>query len=302
MTTSSPDSAHLVGLRVPAVSRREVAWIADFRDPWVRRMSFAPPSAAHRRIQESLEGKVVRRATRVVTTSEATRQDFLGRYPDCDPRRIVVIPNGYDEDDFPRENVDADPAFLILHMGQLNPERPVGPLLDCIESFLAVRHDARDAIRVDLIGPRYIEDEREVARRGYSTIVRFREGVPHREAVGLLGRARVLLLMEQESDRGALILPGKIFEYLRAGRPILGIVPRGAAWDLITRLGAGSCALPSDPVGGAGALTALYDAWRRGDEARSHADPIEVRAFERRSLTGRLAALLDEAAAETHPR
>ncbi len=302
MTTSSPDSAHLVGLRIPAVARREVAWVADFRDPWVRRMSFDPPSAAHRRIHESLEGKVVRRASRVITTSEATREDFLARYPDCEPRHFVVIPNGYDEDDFPREEGAADPSFVLLHVGQLNPERPVGPLLDCIETFLRIRPDARGVIRADLIGPHYLEDEREAVRRGLEGIVRFREGVPHREAVALLPRARVLLLLEQESDRGALILPGKIFEYLRAGRPILGLVPHGAAWDLITRLAAGACALPSDPSGGAAALAAIYDAWRRGDAVGSGADPIAIRAFERRALTARLAALLHEVDAEARPR
>ena len=301
MTTSSPDSTHLVGLQIPRGPRSGIAWIADFRDPWVRRMSFDPPSGLHRRIHESLEGLVVRRATRIVTTSGATRDDFLRRYPACDPRRIVVIPNGYDEEDFPAEETAPAASFDLLHVGQLNPERPITPLLDCLGRFFALRPDAQAATRVEMVGPRYVEDEEEVARHGFATIVRFRDAVPHRDAVALLGRARVLVLMEQESERGALILPGKTFELVRAHRPILGLVPRGAAWDLIDQLGAGGCALPSDPQAGAAQLAVFYDAYRAGANPDPGVDPAAIRAFERRALTARLAILLDEASAEVRP-
>lgn len=300
MTTSSPDSAHLVGLRIPAVMQGRIPWIADFRDPWVQRMSFDPPTNVHMRLQQRLEGRVVRHATRIVATSDGTRADFLQRYPDCNPRRIVVIPNGYDEEDFPPGDVAPDSSFLLMHVGQLNPERPVGPLLDCIEAFLEMRPDARDATRLELVGPHYIEDEDEVERRSLRPVVRFLGGASHRDAVALLMRARVLVLLEQESDRGGLILPGKIFEYLRARRPILALVPRGAAWDLITRLGAGECAAPSDAKAGATKLAAFYDSWRAGADLSSQVSSRDLLAFDRRSLTRRLAELLDEASAELH--
>ena len=273
VTTSSPDSAHLVGLRL---ARRGFPWVADFRDPWVRRMSFDPPTGAHRMIQESLESRVVRTADRVVVTSEATRVDFLARYPRLDPSHIVCIPNGYDEEDFPTESPTPDPEFSIVHSGQLNPERPISALLDHLDAFFSLRPAARAVCRVDLIGPRYREDEIEVRRRGLQGIVRFHDALPHREAVRRLLSARVLLLMEQESERGSLILPGKVFEYLRARRPILGLLPKGAAWDLIGELQAGRSALPSQPgVGGR--------SWRRCSIPSRRASWIFPGASRRRS-------------------
>ncbi|MBD3163053.1 MAG: glycosyltransferase [Candidatus Eisenbacteria bacterium] len=291
LTTSSPDSAHLVGLRLAG---RGIPWVADFRDPWTRRMSFAPATGWHRRLHERLEGAVVRNADRIVVTAEATGRDFLARYPFLDPGRVVWIPNGFDASDFPREAPPVSDRFTLLHLGQLNPERPVGPLLDVLEAFLRRRPEARENLAVELIGPRYREDEREVERRGLGGTVRFLDSLPHREATARLLRARVLVLMEQESDRGGLILPGKVFEYLHADRPILGLVPRGAAWDLIASLGAGACALPSDPEAGSVALARFYDRYRAGESPRSGADRSAVARFERRRLAGRLAALLDE--------
>lgn len=291
LTTSSPDSAHLVGLRL---ARRGVPWVADFRDPWVRRMSFAPPTLVHRRIQESLERQVVNTADRIIVTSDATREDFLARYPRLEPKRVVCIPNGYDEEDFPKESPPPDPSFLIVHAGQLNPERPISRFLDHLEAFFSLRPAARGECRVELIGPRYREDEEAVSRRGLGDAVQFRDALPHREAIGRLLAARVLLLMEQESARGSLILPGKLFEYLRARRPILGLLPRGAAWDLIEKLRAGQCTLPSDPGSGGGILANLFDAAKSGPQEGAGDLPATVRSFDRRALAGRLSDLLDE--------
>lgn len=291
LTTSSPDSAHLVGL---TLARRGVPWVADFRDPWVRRMSFNPPTLLHRRLQCRLEARVVRTAARIVVTSDRTREDFLDRYPDLDANRITCIPNGYDEEDFPRDNPPLDSSFLIVHLGQLNPERRIGAFLDHLEGFFAIRPEARQRSRVEMIGPRYREDEVEVERRGFSDTVRFLDPLPHRQAILRLLSARVLLLLEQESDCGGLILPGKTFEYLRSGRPILALVPRGAAWDLITRFDAGRCALPSDPQNGAEFLAGSYDSYVAGEQQASARDPEEMGRFERRHLAHRMAELLDQ--------
>jgi glycosyltransferase involved in cell wall biosynthesis len=308
LTTSSPDSTHLVGLRLAG---RGIPWIADFRDPWVRRMSFAPPTPLHRAIQNSHEARVVGTADRVVVTSEKTREDFLTRYPGLTPRRVVCIPNGYDEEDFPRDPPPLDRSFLIVHAGQLNPERPARLLLDHLETLFTMRPEAVDDTRVEMIGPRYREDEREVERRGLERTVRFLDGLPHRDVLPRILSARVLLLMEQESERGGLILPGKIFEYLRSGRPILGLVPHGAAWDLISRLDAGLCALPSDPRAGGAHLAGFYDAYRAAAAAgppsagAPWAGPSSVRpevsCYERRVLAAQLSDLLDEVLREKHP-
>jgi glycosyltransferase involved in cell wall biosynthesis len=290
MTTSSPDSTHLVGL---CLARRGLPWVADFRDPWVRRMSFEAPTPLHRRANEALERRVVRRAGRIIVTSESTRDDFLARYDWLDPARIICIPNGYDEDDFPlREPPPAD-RFVLLHLGQLNPERPIGPLLDHLQAFLELRPQAQEHATLELVGAHYREDERLVEERALTSIVRFDPALPHREAIKRLLRARVLVLMEQQSDRGSLIVPGKTFEYLRARRPILGLLPRGAAWDLLERLRAGCCCLPSDPPSGARFLARLYDAYRQGVSPPELPRRDEIACFERRVLAERLAAVLD---------
>jgi glycosyltransferase involved in cell wall biosynthesis len=293
LTTSSPDSAHLIGLTL--AERHGVPWVADFRDPWVRRLSFRPPTALHRRRQEALERKVLERASLVTVTSEATREDYLGRHPDLPPGRIEVVTNGFDEHDF--DGIAPQPItndmFTVLHAGQLNPERPAAPFLEGLALFLTRNPEARLRTRVTFLGPHYAGDREAALRLGVDGIVAFDSGRPHRETVRELLRSHILLLMEQDSERGGLILPGKVFEYLRARRPILGLLPPGAAWDLIASLGAGICCRTGDREACASALERFFSDWRRGGPAETGLGGDTLGRFERRALTRRLASLLD---------
>lgn len=335
LTTSSPDSAHLLGRRLRRTSG--VPWVADFRDPWTRRMAYAPPTPVHDRLHRALERGCLRDADRIVTTSEETREDFLRRTPGLDAAKVRVIPNGYDEEDFraaearlrgPRSpEPEVAPAVPVLHAGHLNPERPITPYLEGLRRFLEHHPGRSEEARTLFLGAHYDRDLEEVRRLGLERHVEFAANRTHLDAVTALLQARVLLLLEQNSDRGRLILPGKVFEYLRAGPPILALVPPGGAADRLVRsLDAGLSVDPARPEAVAEALVRLLDApsGRRpsgseseppprtggpgesgplpGDGSESplpgdrSQDPLSIHRFERVRLTERLAALLDEVA------
>ncbi len=316
LTTSSPDSAHLLGR---ALKRRTgLPWIADFRDPWTRRLAYNPPTRLHDRIHRALESACLREADRVIVTSEETRRDFLERNPGLDPGKIVVITNGYDESDFAaagellrRERgsdagTEVDAAGSgeigsepgpepILHAGQLNPERPLAPYLAGLHRFVTRNPGRAMQARTLFLGGFYDQNVQEARRSGLEGLVRFEAGRPHVSSVAALLRARILLLLERDDDRGRLILPGKIFEYLRAGRPILAVVPRGGAADRLVRdSGAGIVADPGDPDAVSAAIGELLD--RTAGRPPESADPSRYAAFERRSLARRLSEVLDSVA------
>ncbi len=294
MTTSSPDSAHLIGR---ALARRfRVPWVADFRDPWTQRLSFAPPTAWHRARQRALERSVLREASLVTVTTEETRADYLHRNPHLAPEQIAVVTNGYDEADFAALREATPPArpMRILHAGQLNPERPARPFLEGLRRFLDRTPAAARELRIDFIGPHYARDLDDVRALGLDNIVRFESARPHAMIIDALCRSHVLLLIEHDSARGGLILPGKIFEYLRARRPILALVPRGAAWNLITRLQAGTCCATNDGEACARALAAYFEAYTAGRLSQTATADASLHPFERRTLARRFVELLED--------
>lgn len=296
ITTSSPDSAHLAGARLQR--RLGVPWIADFRDPWTRRMAYAPPTQLHDRWHHRMERAVLRHADRVIVTSEATREDFLRRTRGLPPERVVVIPNGYDEADFAaaeawlaRAGESAGAIPPILHAGQLNPERPIGPYLAGLRHLLERDPETARKAGTLFLGPHYDGHLQEVRAAGLQSLVRFEGNRPHVESVAALLRAHVLLLLEQNSERGRLILPGKVWEYARSGRSILALVPAGGAADRLVRdLDAGRVVDPARPDQVADGIAELLA--RAPDSGASRE---KIVPFERRALTAELARVLDQA-------
>lgn len=295
-TTSSPDSAHLIGRSL--ARRFGLPWVSDFRDPWTRRISYRPPTPLHHRWHRRLERRVLEEASLITVTAEATRRDYLQLYPELAPEKITVVTNGYDEADFARPRSAGLPRdhLSILHAGQLNPQRPAKPLLEGLALFLQQRPEARGKVRVRFVGPSYQHDHDDAARLGLSEAVGFERARPHREVVAELCRSHLLLLMEEDSPRGGLILPGKVFEYLRSGRPILGLLPRGAAWDLVEQHRAGTCCRTEDRAAVAAALAGYFGAFERGGVPPTGLTADELAPYERRALAQQMAGHFDRLA------
>ena len=90
-----------------------------------------------------------------------------------------------------------------------------------------------------------------------------------------------------------LQIPGKTYEYLRAGRPILALTSQGALADLLRRTGGAWVADPADQAAVTRAVRETHAAWRRGEPAL-RADSTLVADFDRRRLAGRFAALFNQ--------
>ena len=179
----------------------------------------------------------------------------------------------------------------------MNPERRARPFLESLALLLERRPEARSQIRsrlkVRFIGACYQHDLDDAQRMGLDSIVSFEPARPHQESIRALLESHLLLLMEQDSERGGLILPGKIFEYLRASRPVLGLIPPGAAWDLITELGIGICCRTGNTEAVADALGTYYDAFEQGGVPPTNVPDEVLSRYERRTLTAEMTAIFN---------
>jgi glycosyltransferase involved in cell wall biosynthesis len=117
----------------------------------------------------------------------------------------------------------------------------------------------------------------------------------HGESVSWVESADALFLpLHTPLDRGpALVVPGKAYEYLGSGRPILAMCPPGDMADFVKTSHSGVVVGGTDVEGAAAALSRFYRAKQEG-RAEFQQDRSKVEQFERRELTRRLAAQLDE--------
>ena len=122
------------------------------------------------------------------------------------------------------------------------------------------------------------------------------EYVPHAKAVELLLDSDALLLIVDDVASVAEIVPGKVYEYMGAARPIAAIAPpEGAIGDLLRETNAGEVVKQSDIEGQARIIKRIYDDWMKGESScfvvMMKLDTISQ--YERREATRKLAGLFD---------
>jgi glycosyltransferase involved in cell wall biosynthesis len=285
ITTSPPGSVHLVGA---AVRRAHgVRWIADLRDSLLAHQDRRSDTAAVR-----IKGKTVRavgqivarHADAIVTAFDSISEEMQALSP---VGRVVTIPNGSDFDDFDGMAYTPGDRFRITHTGAFFGQRDPKPFLRALaESGLA------DVV-VRFVGGFRAADRDFADSLGLGDRVEVIPFVPRRRSLELQRDSEALLLIAAPAGgRGTGVIPGKVFEYVAAGRPILAAVPvEGAAARLIEEIGAGVVA-PSDDVDALrSALVELHARWKRG-ELRVELSDEARRRVDRRARVEELAALV----------
>jgi glycosyltransferase involved in cell wall biosynthesis len=288
-STSPPETAHLIGRKLHKLSA--LPWVADFRDPWMNLYLLPVPTPVHAWLHRRHE-RAVCTAASVIVTSRWHEELLRGRYPGL--RDIRLIPNGYDHEKFEAYR-DCEPPrdeFRILHAGMLTQKRSAIPFLNGLKVFLDREPEARERCRVVFVGPRESENERHVDVLGLSSIVEFRDSVPHPESLKLECSSHILLLLKHTDPAYHGIVPGKLYEYLGAGRPILALTPEGEARDTVVRRRRGEVAPQHDEDAIAGRIALMYDKYKKGS-LDSDYDLSAVGDCTREESAGQLADYLD---------
>lgn len=220
ITTGPPHSMHLIGLELQ--KRFAIKWIADFRDPWTsigyhKELKLTDKSAQK---HKDLERLVLTKADNILTTSYTTKQEFAA----ITQKPIHVITNGYDIETI--EKPPLDTKFTISHIGSLLSKRNPHILWKALNEILQENEQFKSDFQLQLIGKvssEIIDTIKEFQLDNYLNVLGY---VSHTEALKYQRSSQVLLLIEIDSFETIGIIPGKVFEYMAAERPILSIGPK----------------------------------------------------------------------------
>lgn len=298
--------------------RLGIPWVADLRDPWALDEMQVYPSALHRRRDMRRMERLLSTASAIVMNTPEATAALSEELPRLRETPIATITNGFDASDFDGDAPPrTDAMFRIVHTGYLHTDmglwlrkrahrmlggaragvdiltRSHAPLLEALEAWCARRPDVRGSFELVLAGSVTDGDRRIVGESPVADAVRFPGYLSHAESVALVRGADLLYLPMHDVARGSRsrIVPGKTYEYMAAGRPILAAVPDGDARDFLERSGTALLCRPGDVDGMVQILETAYDGWARGDPV-VRPDEQYVARFERRNLTRELGALL----------
>lgn len=305
-TTSGPFSSHVVGLLV-ALSRR-TPWVAELRDGWYRwNRAIFPDYPAWRGLAEGrLESAAIHRAERVVLVTERMAEAFRRQYADLPRDHFVCVPNGFLPRDVARaaelDRPNADGMLTLLHAGALYYGRSVAALLAAMRRLIDTDAELGALLRLDLVGTLDSGVDAEVRASGLSEHVRVLGQVDHAVALAAMRNADLLLLVANTTSGAEATVPGKLFEYLVSGRPVVALAPDPSSTrDVLASTGGAYLARPDDVDAIASTLRRVLMDVRANRASRPDADAVAQ--FDRRRLAGEMARILDHAVeTKTHAR
>lgn len=283
ITTSPPHSTQLIGRALRKA--RGIRWIADFRDPWTDIYYYNRfyPTRLARAIDAGYERKVLEEADLVLGVSDALNR-LLQAKVSKNRDNFRALPNGFDEEDFSGPAPEKEDGFVLTYTGTLAEQYPLDGLIRAVENLPA---DYRERFRLRFIGRR---DEATEKRLAVLPWVERLSSTTHHEAINAMRAAHALLLVIPSIPTNEGILTGKIFEYLAAGNPVLGIGPvNGDAASLLRETGAGEMRDYHDATG----LSTLLKNWMDGHLPQPTGKSA---GFSRKQLAGRLAGMIRQPA------
>lgn len=269
-----------------------------FRDPWMEVEQPKPVSAMSLKIEKWLESFVIATASSVVCVTDWHTRRLRESFPSQPAEKFVTIANGYDGAEWDGFDMDVRPAdcsrFVITYSGGFVPDsRTPRPLFRALRSLIDAGEVDESSIAIRLFGNCDRAEGKpvaEIAREyGLHDLVDVGPAVGRSEAIERVQQSNLLLLL---AEGWTLQIPGKTYEYLRSGRPILALTGEGALADLLRRSGGAYVADPDDDVAITNAIRETYANWKNGLPAR-HADRRLIESFDRRRLASRYVALFE---------
>jgi len=288
-------TAHAIGAELQR--RSGLPWIADFRDPMAQEGYPADPKTW--RAFRSIEEQAATKASALVYVTPSARDMYVARFPQTPRERFAVIENGYDEALFESAERSAvtrtalNPGCItLLHSGIVYPsERDPAALFAALARLQSGGVISRQNFRLRFRAA--VHDEllkRLAVETGTSALIELLPAVPYREALAEMLCADALVVMQGANCNEQI--PAKLYEYLRARRPILGLAdPNGDTARALQAAGVDCIGKLEDAAAVETALARLLTQHRNG--ALRLPDESAVRACSRESRTRQLVELLE---------
>lgn len=286
-------TAHLIGAELSRLSG--LPWVADFRDPMAQEGYPADPKTWQQ--FSEIEAQAIRQARFSTFTTPGAVRTYRARYPEAE-QRIGLLENGYDEFSFvaaealSKTRQPLNPGKItLLHSGVVYPaERDPMALFQALVRLkegvppfvIRFRASSQDALLGEL-----------AKRHGIEEFVQVMPPLGYTEALQEMLSAEALLVLQAGNCNEQI--PAKLYEYLRAGRPIVGLTdPVGDTAWLLAQAGIDWLAPLDDPLAIEHRLRQVLTDLATG--IHPCIDPLPIRQASRQHRTCELAMIFDAVA------
>ncbi len=278
-------------LRIGAQLKKEfnIPLILDYRDAWLDDGLSFYPTPIHRWTVKSMEREVLHQSNKIVVYTRQIKEHLLRLYPFLSADEIVIIPHGYDKEDFEINFItDKEKSKLrITYSGAFYEDRTPKFFIEAVEKLFYERPDIENQVEFYFVGrfPSYYLKKIQNSRLKYTFY--FTGYVDHKTNISYLLNSDVLWLMIRHKKNPHLYATSKLFEYMGTGKPLLACVPKnGAAAYILKDYGASFITEPDNVEEIKNTLVQIFELYKNG--ILPSGDRNYINQFERKKLTQEL--------------
>jgi len=306
--TAGPFSSLLLCKYLKA--KHKLPYICEFRDEWTtnpERINIKYPAQSLNR-ERKWEAEAIKQADGIVYLTELMQQSFEQRYPFLKSVPHRVISNGFDDDDFSGfENAQPKPQsleeneragiFCMVYCGSFYDRRQPDRLWKALLNLIRSGKIDPDRISIEIYG-------KNTARFVYGayiyeplirSTVQLLPFLTHKESIEKMLSADLLWIYIAGGTHTQSIQTGKIFDYIRSGKPVLAVVPRdGVAARILAGSGLGIIADVDEQQEIEDKLLEAYSLWLKGGLKEIKAKKDYVEQYNRKHLARSLGDLVQE--------
>src|SRR5688572_27652030 len=292
--TAGPVSSWIVAREVS--ERTGIPYVLDLRDPWglsYHEAEFRTPQWVKRQMRRTMH-RSFRGARSIVLLFDTVAKAYSRVLPDAlNPARIHIIPNGYEG---PLEEFASQESGTcsVLYTGTT-----VGYQYDTLLEALALLRSTDPAraarLRVQFVGEDTDEVRRAAADQRVSDLVETGGPTSQSEISRLQRHANALLVLSRSSAINGyeLFAPAKVFGYLKARRPILGVLAQDETRKILAQVGVSAIADVNSRTDICSMLQRLVDGCSQGSPAGFLPDPRKCEVFSAERQTDALIRALE---------
>ena len=216
ISNGPPHSAHLLARRLSSLFN--IPHIPVFIDPWADIVYYKnyKRTKLTQGFDRYLEENVIKKAKEIVFVTKTMKDDYIKKYPAIRDKSHVLY-WGYNEDDFSELEKELDYSKgeeeIITHAGNMYDYNNPVSFFEYITD--EIKKGRRTKIKfIGTVSPKTSEIINNLNISENSEYLGF---LPYKQMLKELLKSDVLIMMVTEKRH----VPGKLFEYLRTGKPIL---------------------------------------------------------------------------------
>jgi glycosyltransferase involved in cell wall biosynthesis len=260
LVTAAPYSSFLVGLVLGAAN---VPWIADFRDPWSFNFEMQKKAPLVRWVEAQVERWVLSSATKVIFASDATRKRYEELFPWL-VGKTKTLYSGFEREPETRTSTGSVLAGqkTLIHFGTFYGPRRLGVFVDAVAGVVREKNLTPGALQILLLGSASQADLLKAQSLGVGEFFTVKQALPYEEGIRVLRCADALLYCDPGRER--YFVAGKLFDYLRAERPIFALSASEEIAEILTSHKLGKVCDPDDLDSMVAALASFLEDPERG--------------------------------------